>query len=383
MFVTGMLWKIYKGTKRSTKQEASIFVFEKRQLDRYNKSDRDLILESLKRGIVQLTKIRHPRILTVQHPLEESRESLAFATEPVFASLANVLGQTVNMPQPANISDHKLFDIEIKYGLLQVGEGLAFLHNDMKLLHRNICPESVIINQQGAWKIFGFDFCILNTSPPNSPPNYPYDGYNPTMPNVSQPTLDYMAPECILNQSHSTASDIFSLGMLAYALHSVGGQIIGPAKDVQQFRSRASLLKNLNNNKLQCLPELLREYVKLTLNVAPEVRPDAHQFSKIPYFDDVGVKTLTYLDSLLQWDNLQKSQFYKGLPEALTKLPHRVQIQRVLSCLARDLTQPTMIPFVLPSIMDIAQNCNQSEYIQYIMPHIKPVMKLIEPIQVS
>ncbi len=36
--------------------------------------------------------LRHPQILTVQHPLEESRDCLAFATEPVLASLANVLG---------------------------------------------------------------------------------------------------------------------------------------------------------------------------------------------------------------------------------------------------------------------------------------------------
>ena len=48
------------------------------------------------------------------------------------------------------------------YLLYQVGEGLAFLHNDVKLLHHNICLESIVVNQQGAWKIFGFDFCILN-----------------------------------------------------------------------------------------------------------------------------------------------------------------------------------------------------------------------------
>lgn len=46
--------------------------------------------------------------------------------------------------------------------LHQVGEGLVFLHNDVKLLHHNICLESIVVNQQGAWKIFGFDFCILN-----------------------------------------------------------------------------------------------------------------------------------------------------------------------------------------------------------------------------
>ncbi|KAH1022496.1 hypothetical protein HUJ04_011889 [Dendroctonus ponderosae] len=65
----GLLWKIYKGTKLSTKQDASMFVFEKRQLEKFNKNDRELVLESLKHGVQQLTKIRHPQVLTVQHPL--------------------------------------------------------------------------------------------------------------------------------------------------------------------------------------------------------------------------------------------------------------------------------------------------------------------------
>lgn len=43
-----------------------------------------------------------------------------------------------------------------------MAEGLAFLHNDVKLLHHNISPEVIILNHLGAWKIFGFDFCILN-----------------------------------------------------------------------------------------------------------------------------------------------------------------------------------------------------------------------------
>ncbi|KAK4881620.1 hypothetical protein RN001_004939 [Aquatica leii] len=377
----GLLWKIYKGYKRSTKQEAAVFVLEKRQLDKFNKSDRELVLESMRRGVAQITKIRHPRMLTIQHPLEESRESLAFATEPIFASLANILGETFNMPQPANLSDYKFYDIEIKYGLLQIGEGLTFLHNDVKLLHRNICPESIIINQQGAWKIFGFDFCVHNSGSANQP-SYPFQRYDFMLPSVMQPKLDYLAPEYILTETHSLASDLFSLGMLAYVLYSINHQTLMPVKDLQQFKSHSQQLKVLSSNKLQCLPESLRDSVKMMLNVSPDLRPDAHQFIKIPFYEDVGVKTLTYLDSLLQWDNLQKSQFYKGLPEALVKLPQRVKVQQVLPCLIRDLAQPAMIPFVLPSILDIAQHCNEAEYVNQVLPHLKPVMKLIDPIQI-
>ncbi len=51
-----------------------------------------------------------------------SRDSLAFCTEPVFASLANVLGQWDNLPSPVptDIKEYKLYDVETKYGLMQV-----------------------------------------------------------------------------------------------------------------------------------------------------------------------------------------------------------------------------------------------------------------------
>lgn len=147
-----LLWKIYTGHKKSTRQEAAIFVLEKKLLDRYVKRDnKEQMIEVLRKGVAQLTRLRHPQILTVQHAVEESRESLAFATEPVFASLANVLGNHENIsPVPQQLKDHKLFEVEIKFGLQQLTEGLVFLHNDVKLLHGNICPESIVINQQGS-----------------------------------------------------------------------------------------------------------------------------------------------------------------------------------------------------------------------------------------
>lgn len=50
------------------------------------------------------------------------RDCLAFCTEPVFASLSNVMGQWDNLPSPVpnDIKEYKLYDVETKYGLLQV-----------------------------------------------------------------------------------------------------------------------------------------------------------------------------------------------------------------------------------------------------------------------
>lgn len=54
-------------------QEVAVFVFDKKMIDKYQKFDKDQIIDSLKKGVQQLTRLRHPRLLTVQHPLEESR----------------------------------------------------------------------------------------------------------------------------------------------------------------------------------------------------------------------------------------------------------------------------------------------------------------------
>ncbi|KAJ1520830.1 hypothetical protein ONE63_003921 [Megalurothrips usitatus] len=380
----GLLWKIYQGYKKSTKQEAAIFVFEKRHLERFPRADRDVILETLKRGVAQLTRLRHPQILTVQHSMEESRESLAFATEPVFASLANLMGQTENMPSPPPkyLHNFKLYDLEIKYGLLQIGEGLAFLHNDVKLLHHNICLESIVVNHQGAWKIFGFDFCVLNQEQSDGRPHWPFTEYEQCGHPISQPNLDYLAPECGLTLTHSPASDMFSLGMTIYAVHNEGQPWYACNGDFKTFKRNVHNMKQIPASKLLCVSEGLRDIVKLMLNSTPEVRADAHQFIKINYFEDIGVKTLNYLDSLFQWDNKQKSQFYKGLPDVINKLPHRVCLNRILPCLSKEFVNPTMVPFVLPNVLLMAEKCSKEEYCQKVLPGLKPVMKIQEPIQV-
>lgn len=382
-----LLWKVYNGYKKSTKQEAAIFVFEKRILEKFSKSDKELILETLKRGVAQLTKLRHPQILIVQHPLEESRDSLAFATEPVLASLANILGNHNNLPQslPMALKDYKLHDIEIKYGLLQLGEGLAFLHGDVKLLHRNLCPESIVVNSHGAWKIFGFDFCALNQSIEGKQPQWSYVEYDISSTSIAQPNLDYQAPECILASSVGTASDIFSLGMLIYILHSPKN--ILPHESNNDLLKHKQFLENFKSSTIAdtFLPtsETLKDIVKLMLHHNPELRPDAHQFVKIEYFMDIGVKTLNYLDKIFQWDNLQKSQFYKGLPQLLKQLPHRVILHRVLPALYKELFNPPMIPFVLPSIIFAMETSSVEEFREYILPNIKQVLTLDDPPQIS
>ena len=72
----------------------SIFVFDKRSVDKLHKPKRkDQVTELLRTGLGHLQCYRHPRLLQVLHGPEESAEALAFAAEPIIGSLANILRQ--------------------------------------------------------------------------------------------------------------------------------------------------------------------------------------------------------------------------------------------------------------------------------------------------
>ncbi|KAK7886127.1 hypothetical protein WMY93_025748 [Mugilogobius chulae] len=381
-----MCWRIYNGTKKSTKQEVAVFVFDKKVVDKYQKFEKDQIIDSLKKGVQQLTRLRHPRLLTVQHPLEESRDCLAFCTEPVFASLANVLGQWDNLPSPVpnDIKEYKLFDVETKYGLLQISEGLAFLHSGVKMVHGNLSPENIILNKSGAWKIMGFDFSISSNNPSDAEPKYTCKEWEPNLPPLCLPNPEYLAPEYILSVSCDSASDMYSLGVVMHAVFNEGKPVFQVNKhDIfKSFSRQLDQLTNISPTLLNKMPEEVRDHVKMLLSVTPTVRPDADQMTKIPFFDDVGAVTLQYFDSLFQRDNLQKSQFYKGLPKVLPKLPKRVVVYRILPALTSEFVNPDMVPFVLPNVLLIAEECTKEEYIRLILPDLTPVFKQQEPIQI-
>ena len=92
----------------------------------------------------------------------------------------------------------------------------------MKLLHHNLNPDSIILNEAGAWKIFGFDFSLPNTSEPNEPAKWKCSTNLMESCEDLMPDLDFLAPEYAIEDDDilSPATDMFSLGMLAFTLHN-------------------------------------------------------------------------------------------------------------------------------------------------------------------
>ena len=60
----------------------------------------------------------------------------------------------------------------------------------------------------------------------------------------------------------------------------------------------------------------------------------------------------------------------------------RVVIQRVLPQLCSEFSNHQMVPFALPNVLLIAEDCTSQEYVDLILPELKPVFKIQEPVQV-
>ena len=170
-------WKIFDAKKKSTSKAVSVFVFDKKSLEPQAglglgrsggslKRIHEEVIERLKKEATSLARLRHPSILELVEPVEETRNGgLMFATEPVTASLAGLLTDKDAQEKASGVGGRssrfvvedadgrgrrrrevEIDDLEIQKGLLQVAKGLEFLHESAGLVHGNLTPESIYIN---------------------------------------------------------------------------------------------------------------------------------------------------------------------------------------------------------------------------------------------
>lgn len=171
-------WKIYDAKKKSTGKAASVFVFDKKSLEPPGggslggrtgasslKRTHEEVVERLKKEASSLARLRHPSILELAEPVEETRGGgLMFATEPVTASLSGLLQEKDEQEKAGGVGGRRsryvieesdgqkrrreleIDELEIQKGLLQISKGLEFLHESAGLVHANLTPEAIFVN---------------------------------------------------------------------------------------------------------------------------------------------------------------------------------------------------------------------------------------------
>jgi len=169
-------WKIYDAKKKSTGKAASVFVLERKSLESQGgslgrtsasslKRAVDEVVERLKKEASSLARLRHPNVLELVEPVEDTRNGgLQFATETVTASLAGLLLEKDDQERSGGVGarssryvtddgeggrrrrEIEIDELEIQKGLLQVSKALEFLHDNAGLVHGNLTPDAIFVN---------------------------------------------------------------------------------------------------------------------------------------------------------------------------------------------------------------------------------------------
>ncbi|XP_061943452.1 SCY1-like protein 2 isoform X1 [Apis cerana] len=381
-------WRIYNGYTKADRKEVSIFFFDKRSVDKLHKPKRkEAVTEILRNGARQMERVSHPKILQA-YKVEECADSLAFASEPVLASLANVLAyqeqrannvgqsstnvtkQTSSTPshRAPFTKEYELLDIEIKYGLLQITEALLYLHGTRKVLHRNVCPASIIITKRGTWKLSGLEFIEKM----KELPMISLQPWTNRMSKMTQPNLDYIAPEIQQKKEGGFYSDMYSFGMTICAIFNQGRPLIQANHNCSEYLKQLENLEEQVHVILPLVPLPLREAVSRLLHIDPEKRPTIQVLSMIKYFQDPPVYALQFLDVSKMKDALQKEHFYTTtLKGILPYIPRKLWYQHIWTYLQTELESEEVQSAVLQPVLYIVQNSTQEEYDQIVFPSLR------------
>ncbi|KAJ5580361.1 hypothetical protein N7450_006662 [Penicillium hetheringtonii] len=375
-------WKIHDAKKKSTGTPASVFIFDRKTFEPRSggfgarsgsgtKKVQEDVIERLKREAGNLAKLRHPSILQVLEPVEETRGGgLMFATEHLTASLSGLLldkneqegasggGSRAGrymVESPDGTRRRREFEIdelEIQKGLLQVAKGLEFLHESAGLVHGNLNPDAIYINSKSDWKISGLGFAgppdsseTRSSLPPLAVSEVLYQ--DPRLPASVQLNMDYTSPDFALD-SNVTYSALPPLH------HRKATTFFAPVLIPRDVLS-------------QVLPKLITR--------RPAQRMNAREFQQSQYFDNVLVSTIRFLESLPTKNANEKSQFLRGLQRVLPDFPVSVLERKLLGALLDEMKDRELLALLLQNVFGILRRIpnGRRTFPEKIIPRLKEV----------
>ncbi|BGP43594.1 Protein kinase domain-containing protein ppk32 [Rhodotorula kratochvilovae] len=407
------VWKVHRAKHNSNGKLVSIWSADKGSLlnaaggasapsrrgggtrDRERDADRlKAALDVLKKEASSLSRLRHPCILEMAEPMEESRSTITFATEPVTASLRHAISASDAANDSSRRGSYRskedqeleLDEVEVQKGLSQLGKGLQFLHESAKLVHGNLTPDAVIINAKGDWKLSGFGLSQYLFDPQGAPARWEFPHFDPGLPESCQRDYDFIAPEYALDESPPAPSnDMYSLGCILHSIHTHTGPPFSNRHSLQNLRTNLEegLSHNLVASQWRKLPQDVQEVLASLLTRYPNRRLSAKQFLESRYFEGLLVGTLRFLerDSFAAKSSEAQASFLKGLVSVLPSFSDKVVRRKILPSLLEETRKANLIPFLLPNILYIAGKMTPDDFRAEVLPALKPLFAIKDPPQ--
>ncbi|KAI1446608.1 ARM repeat-containing protein [Annulohypoxylon stygium] len=409
-------WKIYDAKKKSTGKTYSVFVFERKSIESHGgslgrsgaaafKRSLEEVTERLKKEASSLARLRHPNILELVEPVEETRGGLQFVTESVTTSLATLLQEKDDQERAGGVGGRssryvtedsdgtrrrreiEIDELEIQKGLLQISKALEFLHENAGLVHANLTPDAILINSKSDWKVSGLAFCSPpegSTKPTSVQPISLSEALNldPRLPRYVQINLDYTSPDFVLDNNLTSSADMFSLGLLCIALynspHRSPIESSGSISAYKRIFTSSSTVPSSGNGYLSKRPlprDLSAHVLPRLITRRPAQRMTAREFQESEYFDNILISTIRFLDAFPAKTPNEKAQFMRGLNKVLPSFPKSVMEKKVLPALLEELKDKDLLSLILQNvfkIMDLLPHSRRA-FSEKIRPRLKEI----------
>jgi SCY1-like protein 2 len=384
----GSAWKIYPAKTKVNPEEVSLWIYDKKSVSTDKTGEGETFLEVLRRDAQSLSKLRHPFIIRVNKPVEESKTSIMMETEPIITSLSNVLnkqsahkhtaffgsfGRAATTPNEWHLEDQ-----EIKVGLMNVCEAITFIHQNLNIVHLNIGPENIFIAKDGSWKLGGFNF---STVMGGDVVRVAYD-FNGSQTYSIRPNLDYTAPEVAYTSVASRSSDVFALGCLIFELYNRHTPLLNANGSITVYRQKMTAMFPMKHDQV---PYAMQATLEKMLAADPKTRLPLSSFVESEIFNDVATKSLVFLQHILDKDDQTKAIFFKGLTTIIGQFSPRIMEFKVIPQLLNELRNFVLAPFILPNVFTastLLDSGNQKIFGQKILPQLAPLFAVREPYQI-
>ncbi|OHT07512.1 CAMK family protein kinase [Tritrichomonas foetus] len=157
------------------------------------KSNSNVDLSSIKKEVDFLKNLSHPYISSFFDFFETDNYYVIVEELAGNGSLRNYIKSDIGMRIDS-----------LKRYFFQICQAIQYLHNEKHLVHRDLKPDNILIDDNHNVKLIDFGFCHVKSDDLQM------------MTQVG--SINYMPPEIVQNRPYDYKCDIWSLGVLLYAM---------------------------------------------------------------------------------------------------------------------------------------------------------------------
>ena len=224
----------------------------------------------VEREVKLLENLSHPHIITYFSSFKEDNDFYIVTEYINNGSLLDLMKK--------NIQQKKLIEEKIIWILLiQSLGGLLYLHQNQKIVHRDIKPDNLLLDMNGNLKISDFGLSAIISEEADE---------NVKFHNTVAGAIQFMAPEVAMGKKYDFKSDLYMLGLTFFLLTT--NRLPEKKLDMGIF----ILPIKYEDAKM---PDYYSEYLKIIINKLLIINPEERPSTRKVYYEAITYYSIKYL----------------------------------------------------------------------------------------